>query len=246
MGRKVFQPELKALADLLAIRCVTIFKRNLQHIRPDTGTGAMPPSKQLHEWRKKQEEYRDLNQLSYSYNSNALSLLAKPQQEQDVVALFHELLGIGRLRGYGIFATSQHETYDSLYVLDYPQVDGFRFDRANNALGVSGELSFPFSSEPRVLEYKFDFDSLVADIENDVKFSQHVNLVVCWKASGDYKGRFFLNSLLVGDEGSARVNYGSTHQAYAEGSNELRFEILFSRIYFDISKILSKKLPGKS
>jgi hypothetical protein len=226
MGRKVFQPELKALADLLAIRAVTIFKRYLQHLRPDTGSVSMPPSKQLHEWRKRQEEFRDQHGLSLSFDGRPLALLSEPQQEQDVVALFHELIGLGQLKGIGIFATSQNETYDSLFALDYPESAGYKFDKTTNPLGVSGELNFPFASEPRVLEYKYDFDSLVADIENDVKFSQHINFVVCWTASGMYKGRFYLNSLLVDEEGSARTIFGSTHQAYSEGSNELRFEVL--------------------
>ena len=66
----------------------------------------------------------------------------------------------------------------------------------------------------------------MTDIESDLKFPQHINFVVCWKASGAFKGRFYLNSLIVGEEGSARITYGSTHQAYSESSNELRFEVL--------------------
>lgn len=226
MGRKVFQPELKQLAEILAVRAVNVFKRFLQHLRPDTGVVSMPPSKQLHDWRKKQEQYRDEHALIFSYEGRPLAVLSEPQQEQDVVALFHELIGLGVLRGIGLYATSQHETYDSLFALEYPLTDGFKFEKTKAPLGVSKDLGFPFSSEPRVLEYKYDFDALAADIENEVKFAQHINLVVCWKASGDYKERFYLNSLLVGEEGSARTVYGTTHQAYSEGSNELRFEVI--------------------
>lgn len=226
MGRKVFQPELKALAEILAVRTVNIFKRHLQHLRPDTGATSIPPSKQLHDWRKKQEDYRDHHPLSFSFENRPLALWSEPQQEQDVIALFHELIGLGVLRGLRIFATSQNETYDSLFTLDYPVADKFRFSKTTSPLGVTNEITFPYSSEPRVLEYKYDFDSLAADIENDVKFPQHINFVVCWQASGDYKGRFYLNSLLVGEEGGARTVFGATHQAYSEGSNEYRFEVL--------------------
>lgn len=225
MGRKVFQPELKALADLLSVRAVTIFKKHLSHLRPDTGSVVLAPSRELHEWKRQQEEVRDKRPLALKTATGELALISEPQQEQDVVALFHELLGLGIIRGLKIFATSSHTMYDSLFYFDYPDTS-FRFDKENNFLGVSTELTFPISSEPKVLEYKFDLDSLVADFERDLKFPQHVNFVVCWDAGGEFKDRIFLNPLLVGDEGSARTIFGATHQAFMVGSSEVRFEVL--------------------
>lgn len=226
MGRKVFQPELKSLAESLAIRAVNIFKRHLQHMRPDTGAVAIPPSKALHEWKKAQELHRDENPLSLSFNGVDLALISTPQQEQDVIALFHELIGAGLIKGIKVFATSQNDTYDSLMELNYPARDGYKFEKSKNPLGVSGELPFPFSSEPQVLEYKYDFDSLVYDIDKEIKFTQHINLVVCWTATGSYKEKFFLNPLLVGEEGADRKVFCATHQAFSEGGSELRFEVI--------------------
>lgn len=226
MGRKVFQPELKALAESLAIRAVNTFKRYLQHLKPDTGATAMPPGRELHDWVRRQEGLRDSHPLSLQWKGNSLSLISTPQQEQDVVALFHELLGIGLISGLKVFATSQHETYDSLFFTDYSTAEKHRFDKTSNPLGAATSLAYPSQSEPRVLEYKYDFQALVEDFSRELKYPQQVHFVVCWKASPEYKERFFLRPLLRGDEGSGRTIFGATHQAYATGSNDFQFEVL--------------------
>lgn len=227
MGRKVFQPELKELADKVAVRCVTIFKRYLQHLKPDTGATGAAPDRDLHEWKKAQEEYRNSNGLSFVAEGSKISLLSKPQQEQDVVALFHELIGRGVFRGYEFFSTSQHERYDSLFQLNYADEDLSRYSKSSNPLGVDSSLGFPYLSEPRVLEYKFDLDALIREFSNETKYASHINLVVCWKAEKQWREKYYLNSLLVGDEGSARLSFGATHQAFPDsGGSQPDFEVI--------------------
>lgn len=155
-----------------------------------------------------------------------MALISCPQQEQDVIALFHELIGAGVIKGIRIFSTSQNETYDSLIELQYPEREEYRHDRLKNPLGVSIELPFPYTSEPQVLEYKYDFDSLITDFAKEIKFPQHINLVVCWQASGAYKEKYYLNSLLIGEERYDRTVFGATHQAFSEGDREKRFEVI--------------------
>lgn len=225
MGRKVFQPELKRLAEKLAVRVVTIFKRYLQHRRPDAGPPSISASKALHEWKKNQEAHRDRKPLDFTLNGMRLSLISEPQQEQDVIALFHELLGIGVLKGYKIFATSQSETYDSLYELDYPDDPDFKFEHSIRPLGVADRY-LGETTEPRVLEYKHDFDGLLDDMEQEVKSQSHIQLVVCWSVSRRYQDKYYFRSLLVGDEGSERVHFGATHQAFPESSSEMAFEVI--------------------
>jgi hypothetical protein len=225
MGRKVFQPELKRLAEKLAVRVVTIFKRFLQHRRPDAGPPSISASKQLHEWKKEQEAYREKHQLSLVLNGLRIALVSQPQKEQDVIALFHELLGCGLLKGYNIFATSQSETYDSLYELEYANEPELKFERVSRPLGVADRYVGTLT-EPRVLEYKYDFDGLLDDIEQEVKSASHIHLVVCWTASQRYRDKFYFRSLLVNDEGSERLHYGATHQAYLDVSGEMAFEVV--------------------
>jgi hypothetical protein len=226
MGRKVFQPELTKLAEKIAVRCVTIFKRYLQHLKPDTGATTLAPDKELYDWRAAQVIYRDKNPLSFISGGNELTILSMPQQEQDVIALFHQLIGLGTIRGLNFFATSQNERYDSLYSLNYKN-DSFKFSKKLNPLGVNPSFAFPYLSEPRILEYKFDLDALIRDFSTEVKFATHINLVVCWKATKQFREKYFLSSLLVGDEGSSRTVYGATHQAYPEGGGaQPHFEVL--------------------
>jgi len=225
MGRKVFQPELKVLAEALAIRAVTVFRRFLQYLRPDSGGEAIAPDRELYEWKKSQERFRDENPLSLALNSHKISLLSTPRQEQDVVGLFHELIGAGILKGFRFFGTSMSDRYDSLFMMDYLEGDKVQFQSETSRLGI--DKNFPLGqTEPKVLEYKFDLDGLIADIEKEEKFIKHIDLVVCWTAGQAYKQKFTLDPLLVGDEGSARQIFGSTHKAYTDASSAPIFEVL--------------------
>jgi hypothetical protein len=227
MGRKVFQPELKTLAEVLAVRSVNTMKRFLQHMRPDTGANTITPDRELHDWKKNQETHRDRKPLSFERSGRSLALVSTPQQEQDVVALFHELIGIGLLKGYKFYATSQSDRYDSLFFMDYLKDSAVLFDRTSERLGISRSFELPYTTEPKVLEYKYTFDSLVDDFDKEEKFAKQIDLVVCWTAGTRYKEKFFLSSLLPGDEGLSRELYGATHQAFAVGSHtQPAFEVL--------------------
>ena len=110
--------------------------------------------------------------------------------------------------------------------MEYPNADGIFFDASSNRLGVTRAYSLPYSTEPKVLEYKYTFESLVSDFDKEEKFAKQVNFVVCWTAGSHYKEKFYLQSLLVGDEGSSREIFGATHQAFAAGSSQPAFEVL--------------------
>jgi hypothetical protein len=226
MGRKVFQPELTRLAEKLAVRSVTVFRRFLLYIRPDTGSQNIAPDKEVYDWKREQEEYRNRHPLSVSLLGKPVSIVSEPRQEQDVIALFHELIGIGTLKGFNFLGTSQGDRYDSVFFMNYLENDNVLFDAKSNRLGVT-RYTLPHETEPKILEYKFDFDSLVADFEKEAKYAKHVDFVVCWTAGKQYRERFYLQSLLVGDEGSSRQIFGATHQVFSVGSQEQpAFELL--------------------
>ncbi len=227
MGRKVFQPELKDLAETLAVRAVNTFKRYLQHLKPDTGAQTITPDKELHDWKRLQEDHRDRKPLAFSTGGRQIGLISTPQQEQDVVALFHELQGAGVLRGFRFFGTNQSERYDSLFFMEYTNDDDVLFQSTSQKLGVTRSFELPYTTEPKVLEYKYSFDSLVDDFDKEEKFAKQIDLVVCWTAGSRYKSKFYLHPLLVGDEGSSRQMFGATHQAFATGAQgSPAFEVL--------------------
>jgi hypothetical protein len=226
MGRKVFQPELKDLAEDLAVRAVNTFKRFLQHLKPDTGPNVITPEKELHEWKKSQEAHRDRKPLTFAHDRVRISMVSTPQQEQDVVALFHELVGAGILRGYRFFGTSQNDRYDSLFFMEYRKDEDVLFSATSQRLGISRRYDLPYNTEPKVLEYKYSFDGLVDDLEKEEKFAKQIDLVVCWNLGSGYKSKFYLQPLLVADEGSSRDLFGATHQAFSSGSQDPAFEVL--------------------
>jgi len=226
MGRKTFQPELTALAQALAVRAVNTMKKFLQHMKPDTGAGTITPDKELHDWKRRQEDYRERNPLSFVHDGEQLALVSIPKQEQDVIALFHELIGLGILKSYRFFGTSQSDRYDSLFYMDYRNEDNALFDVESGRLGISRSFALPYQTEPKVLEYKYTFDSLLSDFEKEEKFARQIDFVVAWNTGSQYKEKYFLQSLLIGDEGSSREVYGSTHKAFPVGSQEAAFEVL--------------------
>jgi hypothetical protein len=149
-----------------------------------------------------------------------VALVSKPQQEQDAIALFHELIGSGVLKGFRFLGTSQSDRYDSVFFMNYSESDAVHFDAKSNRLGVNRSFNLPYTTEPKILEYKFKFDSLVADFEKEDKFAKHVDFVVCWSSGDQFKERFYLQPLLVGDEGSSRQIFGATHQVFSVGAQE--------------------------
>jgi hypothetical protein len=226
MGRKVFQPELTVLAEKLAVRTVTVFRRYLRHLRPDTGSQSITVDKKIYDWKRDQEDYRVQNPLTFVTEGRSLAVVSKPRQEQDVIALFHELVGIGILKGFRFLGTSQSDRYDSVFFMEYLEKDNVCFEPKMNRLGISKEFALPVSTEPKILEYKFEFESLVSDFEKEEKFAKHIDLVVCWSVRGNYKERFYIQSMLVGDEGSVRQIFGATHRVFSHGSNQPEFELI--------------------
>ncbi|MGD9502513.1 MAG: ATP-binding protein [Methyloceanibacter sp.] len=221
MGRKVFQPEIKALADELSRRAVDIFKRYLTLMREDTGAPLGGAARDLRDFIKQQEARRDNAPLALKWGDFTTALLSEPQSEQDVISLFHELVGGGILSGYGFFATTESERYDCTFCTNYaPELSVYSEQRP---LGVS-QKSEMWESVPYVLEYKFDSDALVSDFEKEKKFVKDIDLLVCWQISAKTKQEFAISSFLIGDEGSLRMFFGATHALYQ--GREKRMEVV--------------------
>lgn len=103
MGRKVFQPELKVLAESLAKQVVNIFKRYLHLMREDTGAPNIVDDTDTYNWLDEKKKYRMENPLEFAYEDRHLAYTCSPNSEQDLVALFHELIGLGVIQGIRFF-----------------------------------------------------------------------------------------------------------------------------------------------
>ena len=209
MGRKVFQPELTELADELSRRAVTHFRKYLNLMRPDTGAAPSGASGAVFKWKTEQMKFREEYPLNVGPRGKNIALLSQLQQEQDVIALYHEMLGAGIIRGLRFLATSQSDRYDGLFLYSYTSDE--LFDEQTNLLGVNANLIAPGESEPKVLEYKFSLDGLVSDMAKEQKFSSDIDLCICWETGNLWREHYTLEPFLVGDEGSNREIFGSTH-----------------------------------
>lgn len=214
MGRKTFQPELTELAQELAVKITGIFIEHIDFLRPDTGSEkTLAPDRARYDWIRKIVNYRETNQLS-TFSKN-FSYLCKPQEEQDAVAVFHQLIGCGIIKGLFFYCSEYNDKYDGLleYMYDSPEC----FYSSENPLGVRNDMPLNLPSEPKVIEYKYDFDSILTDITKEKKYFEHLNIVVCWQANGDFTQNLTLKSLLIEGEGNIRTIFGSTHVGYLPG-----------------------------
>ncbi len=229
LGRKTFQPELTSLAESLASRAVRAFLCYRSYLEKDTGAEDFPVSSNLFQWKVDNLKYLEERPVIRTIGKSELAILSEPQQEQDVVALFHELLAAKVVRGLGVLATSQSDRYDSLFIADYRAMEGqdpkqFAYS-AQQPLGVS-ERHLGHKSDPMVLEYKYDFGALVRDFRAEEKFMAEIDLVVCWDVNKSDMGDFVFRSMLVADEGANRRFYGSTHKVFLESNSTPKFEVL--------------------
>jgi hypothetical protein len=98
IGRKVFQPELKELADVLSRRVVSEIRKYQALLKPDTGAANANLSKELEEWKDTQKEWAKSNPLRLTLDQREITFLSLPREEQDVIALYHQLVGMGVIK----------------------------------------------------------------------------------------------------------------------------------------------------
>jgi hypothetical protein len=242
MGRKVFQPEFKEIADILSRRVVSELRRFQTLLKADTGTTFINPSKALDEWKDEQKEWYKKQPLRLIIEGRELALLSIPREEQDVIALFHQLVGMGAIRGIRFYSTGYNTRYDSLYSYKYDR--SHIFDKERCFWGVDPGL-VPSESGALVLEYKYSFDSLIRDFEKDEKNPKEIGLLVCWELGPDNRKMFELSSYLKGQEGGTRETFAATHAAHVgSGKTTKIFEIVclsdFVEFYQDPATVVAR------
>jgi len=63
-------------------------KRFLQHMKPDTGAQTLTPDRELYDWKRVQEQYRDTNALTLSFNNHKLALISMPHRNRTLSPSF--------------------------------------------------------------------------------------------------------------------------------------------------------------
>jgi hypothetical protein len=225
LGRKGFQPELNDLAQKLSTAAVKDFTGWRHLLKSDDGSPAeIERRRDAYDWRVEQDAYEKNHPLVISRKDAFLpmmqpSMTCIPQVEQDVVALFNQLLAGGVIRGIRLMASSQRNQYDGIYrqIISRP-FPNHEFNIDSNPLGIqSSWLIKEIESEPLILEYKYTFQSLVEDIDKQEKDEKQINLVVAWTMGDTATMKYDVLSTLFLPNMQHRSFHGQTHEISSKG-----------------------------
>jgi len=234
LGRKGFQPELESLAKKISTSVVGAFLNWKKLLRQETGA---PPNiveeKGIRDWILEQEKHESENPLIISRDDVFLpirepSITSKPLNEQDVIALFNQLMAGGVIRGVKIMATNQHQQYDGICRFRLqPPIKNHIFDKFHNPLGIEeSKASSEFISIPKILEYKYSFDALIDEFEKEEKTERNIQLVIAWTMGDNWAKRYEIVPLLYLPNLHHRDFHGATHII----KNSLTGDIVFPAI----------------
>lgn len=222
LGRKGFHKDVVLFSQEIARKLVEgPLQKMRDKLRPITGAAPdLIRQNAIEDWKNKFTEYEKTNKLeitnpNFFLPTKKISITSQPSREQDVIALFNQLLAGGVIRGIKIMATDERFTYDGLYKISFePPNANHIYDKQENPLGVLKDVAISFDSfesNPKVLEYKKSFDGLIENIEDESKNSNDIGLVVVWETGEDFRSLFAFTSLLDDNNLNLRQYHGVTH-----------------------------------
>jgi hypothetical protein len=219
LGRKGFQPELKELGEKIAVSIVNKLKGLRSFLKSDTGESAnIGKEVAIHDWIRDQELHETTNPLIITNKNffaplNEISISSTPRSEQDVIVLFNQLVAGGVIRGIKLLSTSQIQKYDGIFKYDIKEpYKNHEYDKSKNPLGVA-ELHHTKNiiSAPKILEYKFSIDGLIAEFTNGEKNESEISLAIAWELGDKWKENYNITSLLNNNNIHLREFHGITH-----------------------------------
>jgi len=241
LGRKGFQPELLDLSQRISAATVKAFRNWKNLLKPTTGA---PPDieteKDIHDWIREQEEHEKSKPLLIKREDVFLpvkepSLTSEPRNEQDVISLFNQLLAGGVIRGIKIMSTSQHKKYDGIFKLCLKKpFENHVFDKEKNPLGIEKiKVKKELFSPPKILEYKYSFDALLEEIENEDKNQGGIDLVIVWEMGNEWEKRYGIIPLLHFDNIQHRTFHGGTHIVTDSFTGDFAFHLIILKELID-------------
>lgn len=222
MGRKGFHRELVDFAKEIS-RKITDSVLSKVRNRLKANTGVAPDllrEQQIANWKSEMMAHEVaaplvLTSPHFFLPVERISITSKPTREQDVIALFNQLVAGGVIRGVRVMSTNERSTYDGLFKVSFDlPVDKYAYDSVTNPLGLEGSAAAALSgvvSQPKILEYKFSLNGLVEDADSGDKNVKDIDLCIVWETGDDYVGRYGITSLLVPENADQRQYHGVTH-----------------------------------
>lgn len=233
LGRKGFQPELKIIAEKISATVVSLGLSVWKSLLAADGRCDLRDSKakSLHDYIKEMEEHEQKNPLKiiseeFFLPTKEISISAVPTSEQDVVVLFNQLIAGGVIRSIELMASSTYEQYDGLYKIRVKEpVENHYYDKSKNPLGIEREkpLTSGILTAPQCLEYKYTFDSLIQDFDNEDKDVRDIGLVIVWTLGNRWRERFQIMSYLLPGYRDKRPYHGLTHEVFDNTVNSRAF-----------------------
>ena len=141
------------------------------YVSTSPGTSTHPAIKALN----RNEHIESLKKLP-SLGLSIIPFQKEPdEQEAAVVAIFHELLGCGAIKGYYGLRMAYKEAYDFWGTYKVAKSDVGRDMQTD--FGNRSEIEVPI-----VVEFKYDAASVLDDVEHRKKEFDEIDLIVCWVA----------------------------------------------------------------
>jgi hypothetical protein len=234
LGRKGFQPEVVRIAEKLSVSAVTAMRRFYALLRKPGGAKAYEEELQLDRWKQAQVAH----ELSFPLvitgaglfmPTEELPIRSEPVVEQDVVALFNQMLSSGIVRGIQLISSSQYKQYDGLYRIKMMKPFDKYIHSSGNPLGIDKEHFIDKESLEtvvKVLEYKYTIDGFIEELQAEVKAVEDVDLVIAWELGEKWRQMFEVTSYLVSGHIHLRNMHGTTHSFTHAMSGNHAFEAI--------------------
>lgn len=219
LGRKGFQPEVVRVAEKLSVSAVTALRRHYSLLRKPGGAKVYEDELILDQWKQAQVEHElkfplVITGAGLFMPTEELPIRSEPVVEQDVVALFNQMLSSGIVRGIQLISSSQYKQYDGLYRIKMTKPFTKFILSAENPLGIDKEHFVDKESLEtilKVLEYKYTIDGLVEELQSEEKAVEDVDLVIAWELGDRWRQMFEVTSYLDRDHIHLRTMHGATH-----------------------------------
>jgi len=222
LGRKGFHRELSDFAKSVSQKLMeNHLSKYYKQMKANTGVSPdLVRGMKINDWKKDMLGHEaakplELTNKHFFLPVERVSITSNPTREQDVIALFHQLIAGGVIRGLRIMSTNERFTYDGLFKIGFDlKKELYVYDEEKNPLGVPLETVeglFGMITDPMILEYKFSLDGLIEDFESNDKNIKDVDLCIAWETGDLYLEKYGITSLLISDNASQREYHGVTH-----------------------------------
>lgn len=215
IGRKSLGEKIDSFANFFANAIHDIFTDNDDCLAPWTRVDE-----------EDEAELEDLKDSVTDKEDNILDYLhfkKEPKEEQDVIAMFFDLLGMEKIKGYQFYSTHISKKYDGIGMFQLSKSEDVIYNK-ENLLGVSedkfksGEIKSP---KKCFFEFKMNSDQLVSDVRNGYKRLQDIKWLICWEIGKKHKDEGISVINITQPEHINYRNYYATTHLMSEGENSV-------------------------